>query len=71
MLGHHLWLARKEAGMRQVDAAAHAHITQPYLSMIEHNVSTPSPPIVQRLLRLYGVAAEDSPPDAPDARRPA
>jgi transcriptional regulator with XRE-family HTH domain len=56
MLGDMLWLARKDVGLRQVDAAAHVHITQPYLSMIEHNVSTPSPPILQRLLRLYGVS---------------
>jgi transcriptional regulator with XRE-family HTH domain len=56
MLGEMLWLARKHAGLRQVDAAAQAHITQPYLSMIEHNLHTPSAPIVQRLLTLYGVA---------------
>jgi transcriptional regulator with XRE-family HTH domain len=56
MLGDMLWLARKHAGLRQVDAAEHAHITQPYLSMIEHNLHTPSPPILQRLWALYGVA---------------
>lgn len=65
MLGDQLLLARKHAGIRQVDAADHAHITQPYLSMIEHNLHKPSPPILQRLLRLYGVA-EGAADDAPE-----
>lgn len=59
MLGELFFIARHRAGYTQDEAASQAEITQPYLSMIEHNRCTPRPQIRARLCALYGLAAGD------------
>jgi transcriptional regulator with XRE-family HTH domain len=59
MLGELFFIARHRAGYTQADAAHHADITQPYLSMIEHNRCTPRPDVRTRLCTLYHLDEAD------------
>jgi transcriptional regulator with XRE-family HTH domain len=46
------------AGFKQIDAADHANISQPYLSMIEHGKCAPSRALRDRLCMLYGLEVD-------------
>ena len=53
-----LYQARRAAGFTQAQLAAMARITQPYLSMLENGVQSPSEKRLALLARFCGVPAD-------------
>jgi transcriptional regulator with XRE-family HTH domain len=57
-LGQQIKIARAQKGWQQQQLAAEAHLSQKYLSQIEHDHVDPRWSIVQRLAHALGVSLD-------------